>query len=261
MKRIITLLSMLVLIFTVSVNAQTKQSKASSTYDVTLDIGTGGAISSNKTIIDSKIEVESGNTITFYIDPKTGYELATLTFNDEDIKKDVVNNQFDSPAITKNSTIKATFELAVYKLTVSSSDGSSLTFGVKYTETSLIYITPPTGKVLISVLLNKKDITNMVSNGTLTLTGISANSTLVVTYGEDTATSTSNKNTLTEKVYGQNSNIVIENSSNGDYINVYNMLGKQIKTIESNGSRISLNLQSGSVYIVKTKNKTYKVIL
>ena len=63
------------------------------------------------------------------------------------------------------------------------------------------------------------------------------------------------------KVYSSDCHIIIENSTIGEKITIFTLQGQPIQTIKSNGKRIILSVDKNAVYIVKTEEKTFKVIL
>jgi hypothetical protein len=63
------------------------------------------------------------------------------------------------------------------------------------------------------------------------------------------------------KVYNTPSEIIVEGTSKGEEIVLYTVSGLQLKSILSAGERISIPAKSGCAYLVKTKEKTYKVML
>jgi len=63
------------------------------------------------------------------------------------------------------------------------------------------------------------------------------------------------------KVYTTTSEIVVEGTTEGETINVYTLSGANFNTIKSQGSRLVIPAETGQVYLVKTTNQTFKVIL
>lgn len=63
------------------------------------------------------------------------------------------------------------------------------------------------------------------------------------------------------KVYGSENSIVIDGTSREDEVTVSTVNGNHIQTIRSNGEKFNIPLPRNTVYLVKTKEKTFKVVL
>jgi len=63
------------------------------------------------------------------------------------------------------------------------------------------------------------------------------------------------------KVYSTHLVIVIEGTSVGDAVSVYNLIGKQLQTIHSNGERLVFPINQNGIYLVKTATQIVKVII
>jgi len=63
------------------------------------------------------------------------------------------------------------------------------------------------------------------------------------------------------KVYAGKNEIIVEGTSNNETISVYNMVGMQLRLVQSKGDKLVIPVQSGSVYLVRTATKTIKVII
>jgi len=73
--------------------------------------------------------------------------------------------------------------------------------------------------------------------------------------------SVSNTTTSQSKVYSNPSSIIVEGTSAGEMVTVYNLIGTKLQTIQSQGERLVLPMNQKGVYLVKTANKTVKLIL
>lgn len=74
-----------------------------------------------------------------------------------------------------------------------------------------------------------------------------------------TATENANKDAL--KIYNTRNEIVIEGTINKEIVSVYNPMGMLIKSVQSDGGRLTIPVQTGSVYLVHTARNTVKVVL
>lgn len=76
-----------------------------------------------------------------------------------------------------------------------------------------------------------------------------------------TTSSISNLTNSNVKVYGTNSEIIVDGTSEGETVTLYTVNGRQIQTVMSKGERLNLSVDRDAVYLVKTGEKTFKVIL
>ncbi|WP_085053197.1 InlB B-repeat-containing protein, partial [Candidatus Magnetominusculus xianensis] len=81
------------------------------TYTVTPSAGTGGTISCTPT------SVSSGGSSTCTITPNSGYGLASLTDNNEDVLSQVAGNNYIISNVTGNHSIAAIFSVNIYTVT------------------------------------------------------------------------------------------------------------------------------------------------
>jgi hypothetical protein len=68
----------------------------------------------------------------------------------------------------------------------------------------------------------------------------------------------SNTNT---KIYSTGNEIIIEDAAINEMVSIYNLIGMQLKSVQSKGDRISISVTKGSVYLVRAGNKIAKVIM
>ena len=63
------------------------------------------------------------------------------------------------------------------------------------------------------------------------------------------------------KVYNQKKEIIVEGSSLGEVISIFDTTGKQLKSQKSIGERIIMPVSNSGVYIVKTDDRSFKVVI
>jgi hypothetical protein len=63
------------------------------------------------------------------------------------------------------------------------------------------------------------------------------------------------------KVYSDQSTIIVEGTSVGEMVIIYSQSGKQLNQITSLGNKIIIPVQNNNIYIVRTTNRTSKIIL
>jgi len=68
-------------------------------------------------------------------------------------------------------------------------------------------------------------------------------------------------NTVGVRVYALNEEIMIEGVQKDENIEVYSLVGKHIATLKSNGSKTTIQVQKGELYMIKTKSGTTKIAI
>ena len=131
--------------------------------------------------------VESGKAQSIKLIPDEGYALHTLSFNGTDVKEDIIEGYYTTPALTAPATLNVAFEIVVGADEVVASDR--------------VRVTANDGRIIV--------------DGT---------------------------------VYGE-------------LVNLYTDSGMQVNSVYSNGDRIEFEAMEGKVYIVKTLNRTVKVMM
>jgi hypothetical protein len=63
------------------------------------------------------------------------------------------------------------------------------------------------------------------------------------------------------KAFATADGIIVDGTISGETVSVYNVIGMQLKSIQSKGERITIPAKSGSVYLVQTAHKILKVVL
>lgn len=120
-------------------------------------------------------------------------------------------------------------------------------------------LTPGANYKVFSVKYNGVEVKSNVNNNKYSTPAITTNSKIVVEFSF--LNDLSEDNLHSERVYGDNHQIVIENFTPGTEISVYTINGILVKTLKVNSSKEELNLSPQNVYLLKTANKVYKVIL
>ena len=167
------------------------------TYTLSIQSGSGGYVSYNGTTISNttkSFSVESGSSATITITPNSGYRLSKFTVNGTDRTSYVSNNQYTISSINANTTVSVTFEAITYTLSIQSGSGGSVSyngttisnttrsFSVESGSSATITITPNSGYRLSRLVVNSVDRTSSVSNNKYTISNITANTTVAVTF-------------------------------------------------------------------------------
>lgn len=137
------------------------------------------------------------------------------------------------------------------------SNGSMLTVNKGSSKT--FTITPATNNIIYSVKLNGVEVKSLLVNNQYTTTAINGASTLSVVFTFTSEMDQTSDNT--EKVYGANSNIILESVSANENVYIFDSKGALVKLLKTTGEKVSVPLPNNTLYFVKTKTKTYKVML
>lgn len=236
---------------------------APTNYSISVSVGINGIVKENAvTLADgSNISVVSGATKTFTFTPSAGYEVATLTYNGVDVKSQITNNQYTTATVLAAGTLNVTFQKVQYSLSVKSAESGTSDLLCEYGAMPSFKFTPSAGWKIHTVFYNGIDVTSSLVNGVYKVAAITANALLNVSFVTISPNGVPELINSNVKVYTTLSEIVVEGTSEGENVDVFTINGKQIQTVQSQGLRIVLPAQRDAVYLVKTANKTFKVIL
>ncbi len=230
-------------------------------YFIQIQIGSNGNLKENNNILSSGfMSVIGGNAKTFTILPNTGYEISSLTYGGVDVKSQVSNNQFTTPIINADVTLNVTFKKITCRLSLQDASNGTINLLCDYGASPAFDFTPVTGWKVNTILYNATDVTSSLINGVYTVPTITANALLNVSF-VSIATGAPELINNRIKVYSTNSEIIIEGTSEGETVTLYTVNGKQIQTVISKGERLSLPVDRDVIYLVKTVEKVFKVIL
>ncbi|MFT3753060.1 MAG: leucine-rich repeat protein [Paludibacter sp.] len=231
-------------------------------FSVLVNCSQGGEVVVNSSVIkdNALIPVNQGSSLTFSFNPNANYRLASLTFDGVNVLTKVINNQYTTPAASKNGILHATFAIKQYNLLIRSSEGGTTNLICDYGTTPTFDLTPNNGQRIMSVFYNDLDVTASLVNGVYTVPPIISNSTLKIVYS-NTLTAIETGIGSDVKIYGRQSEIMIEGCAAGEVVKVFTVLGKEVTEIRSVGERIVIPVAKGAVYVVKTARKTQKVML
>lgn len=170
------------------------------TYSLSITASGNGSATYNSTSIRNNTQsftVSEGMSATVSFTPDNGYRIASVKVNNTDVTSSVSNNKYTISNITANTTLAVTFEaipVTTYSLTISSSGsgstsyngtvirGGTQSFTVNSGASATVTFSPDSGYKIASVKVNNTDVTSSVSNNQYTISNITANTTLAVTY-------------------------------------------------------------------------------
>ena len=123
------------------------------------------------------------------------------------------------------------------------------------------YLEPAEGWKLHSVTFNGTELT--VENNMVTTPAVSVeHSKLIVIFEEQPVTAIAAVNDPSSpKILGSANGIHVTNAQKGDVVNVYTTDGRLLRSQKLTGSQADINLNSGTLYIIKVGTTTVKVRL
>ncbi|MFT3752228.1 MAG: hypothetical protein QM800_04905 [Paludibacter sp.] len=245
--------------FTVSGNALSSIILVSAPADFEISTSSGSGFSPSGYILIS----QSGGTAsptTIYVRMKSG--LAANSYNE-------TISIISTGAVTQNvacsgdviSPVNLTLNISgsgtVKDNTTLFANGAVLTVNKGSTKT--FTITPGANYTVYSIKLNGVEVKSNLVNNQYTTGAINGASTLSVVFTVINAVDQAFDNS--EKVYGANSNIIVEGIGANENVYIFDSKGGLVQLIKSTGERMSIPLRNSGLYLVKTQIKTYKVIL
>ena len=150
------------------------------TYTVTANIGTGGtaSISSEK--------VEHGGSVTIKVTPDEGYTVGSVRTADGTSLTLNADGTYTLDNVTKDQTIIVTFQQQTYTVTAKvNGTGGKVSVSsekVEHGGSVTVTVTPEEGYTVGSVQDNGADVTKQVENNTYTLTNVTADHDITVTF-------------------------------------------------------------------------------
>ena len=234
---------------------------SSDNYTVTVSIVAGGSVKENNITLGngSVLTAAIGSTKTFTFAPNAGYAVATVTYGGVDVTSQLVNYQYTTPAINANATLVVTFKKTQYLLSIKSAESGVVNLLCEFGATPSFNFTAFSGWKVNTLLYNGVDITNSLTNGVYTVPAVSADALLTVSFEQTNALQVPSLSNV--KVYTHSDEIIVEGSIAGETISLFNINGKQITSLKSQGERIAIPAQKDRVYLVKTEGRIFKVML
>ena len=171
--------------------------ESNSSYILSITASGNGLVTYNDVSFSNKTNsysIQKGSTATLTFTPSAGYRLASVKVNNTNVTSLVSNNKYTISNISQNTSVVVTFEAITYSLSLSVSGGGSVTYdGTNITNGTQTYsvnegspatltFTPNTGYRLKNVKVNNTDVTSQVSNNKYTISNISQNTSVVVTF-------------------------------------------------------------------------------
>jgi carbon monoxide dehydrogenase subunit G len=171
-----------------------------STFAQTVKVTGNGTVGYNGISIRNSTQVLSmneGTSATFTITPDANSSIKSVKLNGTDVTSDVINYQYTISNINSDNNLVVEFEAippTTYTLGITATGNGSATynntevrgktqsFTVNEGTSATISFTPDTGYRIATVKLNGMDITSNVADNKYTISNITANTTLAVTF-------------------------------------------------------------------------------
>ena len=170
------------------------------TYTLKITASGNGSASYDGTTVRGKttsFTVDEGTSATITFTPDDGYRIASVKVGSTDVTSKVTSNKYTISNITANTNVTVTFEaipVTTYTLKITASGngsasyngttirGKTTSFTVDEGTSATITFTPDAGYQIASVKVGSTDVTSSVSNNKYTISNITANTNVTVTF-------------------------------------------------------------------------------
>ena len=156
------------------------------------------------------------------------------------------------------ATVKVN-EAGFVTLSIQQSANGAVSTQVEKGSVQTFAIQAESGWKIHSVTFNDADVTSELdATNHYTTPTITENSTLFVTFEEDTATDVKATDASDVRVQGTSFGVRILNATN-ETANIYTPDGVLVKTVKVTGAKMDVDLPEGGIYLVKVADKAVKV--
>lgn len=243
-------------------------------YNLSATYGLGGKVTANDSAIisNNKISFIKNSLVTLHFIPDEGYSLSSVTLNGYNITDSISDNYYIIKNISEDTYLNITFtELPVY-LKIEQASSGSIKQIIKRGSTFTCIIEPSDGWKINTVIFNGEDVTTQLDSlNQYTTPAIMASSTLNISFESITLTKSNalkslnltniSNNSSSIKVYAEQNTIIVTGVDSGDQILIYSVSGLLLHNIKATSQNISINVDSRQIYLIKIKNRTYKLSL
>ena len=165
------------------------------TFEITIEVSSGGEIQENTVNLNNgtKLTADYNSTKTFVFVLSPDYEIATVIYGGLDVKSQLSNNQFTTPAITTNNILSVTFKKISFKIKIFKGSGGQLienninladgaNVEAEINTSKIFTINPADGYELATLTYNGQNVKSQVVNSKFTTPSVISNDTLSVTF-------------------------------------------------------------------------------
>lgn len=231
----------------------------------------------------STFAVEEGASATIMFAPDDGYRIKIVKVNGTDVTSRISNNQYTISNITSDMTVEVVFEAIppiTYTLSIKATGsgsasynstiirGNTISFTVNDGTSATITFTPDNGYRIANLYVNNINVTSGISNNKYTISNISRNTTIEVTFEAIPVTTylLSIKSTGGGSVSYNGTTIrsktsyFIVNEGTSVSITLTPDNGYRIKSVKENDTNVTLYVSNGTYNINSvTRNTTVEV--
>ena len=172
------------------------------TYSLSISASGNGSVTYSGKTIENQTQsftVNEGASAILTFNPNNGYRVGSVKVNNTDVTSGVVNNRYTINNITANTTLSVSFEAipeTTYSLSITASGNGSVTYNgttiKNQTQTftvnegayATLALSAESGYRIACVRMNGSDDTYSVTNNQYTISYISQNTTVEVTFEE-----------------------------------------------------------------------------
>jgi BspA type Leucine rich repeat region (6 copies) len=237
------------------------ESSGVSTVDIMISCGVGGKVTINGIdyVNGSKATINKTDNLVIDILPDSDKDLSLVMFGNVNITDRFWTGNYSGwGQVSSNTPLTIAFKPKQIPLSIKQITGEvihSVDYGASPEITISSY--PANGWTISSISLNGTPLT-ISANNKYKIDPIIKSSIISIVY-KSTALVESVKDLV--KVYTSDTEIFVEGTESGEEIKLYNVNGIQLQSVISTGERVVIPVYQTGVYLVKTANATYKVVL
>lgn len=206
--------------------------------------------------------VEHGGNVTVRLYPDRGYDIAFVTINGSDVTSKFENNVYVIQYVTEPKNIAVIATRTSYYIDIIESDGGALiasSNNVIPGGTVTFTLFPAEGYEVLNVIMNGENITDRFTDGSYTIATVRTDITIQATFRNTNAISSLYaKELVVEKA---KNGIEVNNAPIGKLLNIYNMSGIPVKSINISEENFFVNLPLGKAYIIKIDDRIFKIAM
>ena len=167
------------------------------TYSLSISATGNGCVTYGETTIKNQTKsftIKEGASATISFTPDTGYKIKSIKLNTTDVTSSIKDGQYIISNINSDNTLEVEYEAIMHTLSITASGngsatyngtavrGKTQTFTVNEGTSATVTFDSDAGYRIASVKLNNVDVTTSVANNSYTISNITANTTLEVTF-------------------------------------------------------------------------------
>ena len=173
------------------------------TYSLNISVSGNGSVTYGDVNLKNQTQtftVNEGTNAALMINPESGFRIGSVKVNNVDVTAQVVNSRYTISNIKSSTTVEVTFEaipITTYQLSViakgngsvmydgSAVRGQTMVFSVNEGTNVSLSFSPDNGNSVGSVKVNGVDVTSQAAGNHYTISSMSANTTVEVTFMVD----------------------------------------------------------------------------